>query len=242
MSGSAAYSSYYQDTAPNTFPAATGMPQGAMGYHQPAADYGQDARQTQGFASAYNQASMMYNVPQASTQSSVYDTSHQFSSRQPAALQMMTTDVTAPYFQSEPANAAAAQGIPPQTASAGASAGVYQQGQADRSSMLQSYAGQMASMGGMGSQQQQQASTASAADTSMEEQEYRAPGGLEEAYASYQTALKEIFQNIINGVLASASDSLLNVSDWLLSHVAELGKFRAPAAPSLGRIKWLVNL
>ena len=63
-----------------------------------------------------------------------------------------------------------------------------------------------------------------AAEVSIEEDYPSSAGGLDEAYSSYQTALKEIFQNIRNGVLAAASDSLLNVSDWLLSHVAELGR------------------
>jgi hypothetical protein len=191
------------------------MPQNAMGYHQAPADYGQaDARQTQSFAGAYNPTAMMYNVQGAGAQNpAVYDTSQQFSSRQPAALQMMATDVAAPYFQSEPTSAAAASAIQPQ-ASSSASPSVYQQ------AGLQSYpAGGMAAMGGMAAAQSTQA-----ADVSMEEQEYPAPGGLDEAYASYQSALKEIFQNVRNGVLAPASDSLLHVSDWLLSHVVELGR------------------
>jgi hypothetical protein len=58
----------------------------------------------------------------------------------------------------------------------------------------------------------------------MEDQEYPATSGLDEAYASYQSALKEIFQNVKSGILQAASESLLNVSDWLLSHVTELGK------------------
>jgi hypothetical protein len=55
------------------------------------------------------------------------------------------------------------------------------------------------------------------------EEEYPAAAGLGEAYTRYQSALKKIFQNIHDGVLATASDSLLTVSDWLLSHVVELG-------------------
>jgi hypothetical protein len=57
----------------------------------------------------------------------------------------------------------------------------------------------------------------------MEEEEYGSCG-LDEAYNSYQTALKEIFQNIRNGMLVEASSSLLEVSEWLLSHVGELGE------------------
>ncbi len=60
----------------------------------------------------------------------------------------------------------------------------------------------------------------------MEEEDFQQPvPGMEAAYTAYQTALKEIFQNIINGRLADASLSLLEVSEWLLGHVIDLGKF-----------------
>ncbi|KAH8888759.1 hypothetical protein GQ53DRAFT_783478 [Thozetella sp. PMI_491] len=215
MSSSASYGGYYQEPAGSTFSAGA-IPQSTMGYHQSATDYGQaDARQTQGFTtSTYNP--MMYNVQQAAgTQNAtVYDANSQFS-RQPAALQMMSTDVAAPYFQSEPTNpaAAAASAIQQSTATSSTSQGVYQQ------PGLPSYSsGSMATIGAMAAASQSSA----AADVSMEE-DYPPAGGLDEAYTSYQTALKEIFQNIRSGILAAASESLLNVSDWLLSHVAELG-------------------
>ena len=57
----------------------------------------------------------------------------------------------------------------------------------------------------------------------MEEEDFQQQ--VEAAYNAYQTALKEIFQNIINGRLADASLSLLEVSEWLLGHVVDLGKF-----------------
>jgi len=47
---------------------------------------------------------------------------------------------------------------------------------------------------------------------------------LEAAYRTYQTALTETFQNISNGWLGEASQSLLDVSEWLLGHVEELGR------------------
>jgi len=187
-----------------------------MSYHHSAADYGQpDTRQTQSFTGTYNPTAMMYNVPQAAGPQSaaVYDTSQQFSSRQPAGMQMMATDVAAPYFSSEPTNTAAASAMQGQSTSTSASQ-VYQQ------PGLQSYStSNMAAMGGMAAQ------SASTSDVRMDD-EYSAPGSsLDQAYASYQSALKEIFRNIRSGILSTAGDSLLNVSDWLLSHVAELGKF-----------------
>ncbi len=55
------------------------------------------------------------------------------------------------------------------------------------------------------------------------EEEYLDAAGLGEAYMRYQSALKETFQNIQNGVLATASDSLLTASHWILPHVVDLG-------------------
>ncbi|KAK8036663.1 hypothetical protein PG993_008646 [Apiospora rasikravindrae] len=62
-----------------------------------------------------------------------------------------------------------------------------------------------------------------AASEAPEEQGDSASTAMGEAYAQYQTTIKEIFTNIRNDVLASASESLLAVSDWLLSKVTELG-------------------
>lgn len=220
MGGSASYSTYYQEPPAAGF-SATGMPQGAMSYHHTPTDYGQpDTRQTQSFAGPYNPTAMIYNVPQATgpQNTAVYDTGQQFSSRQPAGLQMMTTDVAAPYFSGEPANTATASALQAQTGSSNASQ-VYQQ------PALQNYStSSMATMGGMATQ------STSTQGVRMDE-EYSVPEGLDAAYASYQSALKSIFQNIQDGALASASDSLLNVSDWLLSHVAELGMLLTVTTP-----------
>lgn len=221
MGGSAGYSGYYPEPAATAFSTPT-MPQGAMGYHQ-SADYGQDTRQTQSFASTYNPTAIMYNVQQAGAQNPVYDTSQQFSSRQPAGLQMMPTDVAGPYFPSEPTNTATASNMQPQAASSSTPTGVYQQSPADRAALLQNYSSGMTTMSGLTAQ------TGPTPDVSMEQQDYPpASSGIDEAYASYQTALKEIFQNVRNGGLVAASESLLHVSDWLLSHVVELGMGSPP--------------
>ncbi|CAJ2507498.1 Uu.00g086840.m01.CDS01 [Anthostomella pinea] len=207
LGGTAAYSGYYQEPAAAF---STAMSQSTMAYQQP--DYGQDSRQPQSFG-GYN-PSMMYTT---GAQNAVYDTSQQFPSRQPAALPMMPTDVAAPYFPTEPTNAAAASGLQPQAGSS-SSTQVYQQSPADQQrAMLQNYPGGMTSMSGMAQTQ------ASAPEQVVEEQDYSASAEMGEAYEQYQSALKEIFTNIRSGVLQSASESLLNVSEWLLSKVVELG-------------------
>lgn len=212
MGGSASYSGYYQDSTATGFPT-TAIPQNAMSYHHATTDYGQpDARQTQNFSGTYNPNLAMYGVAQAagSQGGAVYDTSQQFPSRQ---MGIIPTDASS-YFTSEPTNPSAASTLQAQAASSST-------GQVYPQTNLQGYqAGGMAAMGGMAAQ-----ATSTPADVRMEE-EYPSSGGLDQAYTSYQSALKEIFQNIRNGVLATASESLLSVSDWLLSHVADLGKFK----------------
>ncbi|RYP76228.1 hypothetical protein DL770_007270 [Monosporascus sp. CRB-9-2] len=203
MGGTATYSGYYQEPA-SAF--SNAMSQHTMPYQS---GYGQDSRQTHNFG-AYN-PSMMYNVAQPGAQSSVYDTSQQFPPRQAAGLQMIPTDVAAPYFPSEPTNTATAPSLQSQGASSGTSA-VYQQSQTDQRAMLQNYPSGIASMGGMAETNEP--------DQDMEEQEPAA--GMGEAYGQFQSALKEIFTNIRAGALQPARESLLNVSDWLLTKVVDL--------------------
>ena len=59
----------------------------------------------------------------------------------------------------------------------------------------------------------------------MDEEDFQAQGpGMEAAFTAYQTAMKQLFQNTINGRLGEASLSLLEVSEWLLGHVGDLGR------------------
>jgi hypothetical protein len=136
----------------------------------------------------------------------------QFQARQPAAMQMLP-DVAVPYFPNEPTSAPA-PGLQHH-----ASSGSSYQKQAspgDRAPLLQqNYPGAM----GLGGMPQPPPEI-------MEEEDFQQQfPGMEAAYTAYETALKEIFQNIINGRLADASLSLLEVSEWLLGHVVDLGKF-----------------
>ncbi|KAI0969766.1 hypothetical protein F4678DRAFT_153354 [Xylaria arbuscula] len=201
MAASTSYSGYYQEPAAAFSHA---IPQSTIAYPT---EYAQDSRQTQGY-NTYN-APMLYNVPQAGTQSSVYDASQQFPSRQAAGMQMMPPDVAAPYFPNEPTNAAAASS---------STSAVYQQ----------TYPGNIASMGGMAQagapeqvgEEQEYSNNAAASSTAAAEATSTAMG---EAYEQYQTALRDVFTNIQNGVLQTASESLLGVSEWLLSKVVELG-------------------
>jgi hypothetical protein len=176
--------------------------------------YTQDQRQQQSFAS-YN-PDLMYNVAQQPPQTNPYDTTSQFQPRQPAAMQMLS-EVAAPYFPNEQSNPPAAPGL--QHHASSAPSAVYQQQHQsspdNRAPLLQQSYGTGMAM----------SSIPQVAPEIMEEDDFQAQGpGMEAAYTAYQTALKEIFQNIINGRLGEASLSLLEVSEWLLGHVGDLGK------------------
>ncbi|CAM1508449.1 Fc.00g052970.m01.CDS01 [Cosmosporella sp. VM-42] len=182
------------------------MPTTAMAY---GSEYGQDSRQqTQSFGGYNTAATMMYNVPQPSAQTPVYD-AQQFGSRQPAAMQMMTPDVTTQYFGSE-AGSAGASSLQQPAPGSGAPANVYQQNNP------MSYGGNMSNVSAM-------PQPSASADVSMAEEHDYADGALEEKWVNYQRQLGTIFQEIDNGSLESASETLLSVSSWLLSQVADLG-------------------
>lgn len=204
VGGATAYSGYYQEPAPSF----TGtLPQSTMQYQ---AGYPQDQRQ-QSFGT-YT-PDIMYSVTPQAQQSTVYDAAPQFQTRQPAAMQMLSDP--APYFSNESTNPTGPPVLQHHTSS---SSSVYQQQNSspqNRQTLVPQNYNTSMPMG----------MTQSAPDL-IPEEEFQPEGtGMEAAYTSYQTALKEIFQNILNGRLGEASQSLLNVSEWLLGHVSDLGKY-----------------
>ncbi|KAI8710566.1 hypothetical protein NCS52_01556800 [Fusarium sp. LHS14.1] len=192
------------------------MPGTAMTY---GSEYGQGSRQQpQSFGGYNTAATMMYNVAQSGVQNPVYD-AQQFGSRQPTAMQMMTPDVASTYFGSEtgstgsPALQQSAQG-------SSGSANVYQQSNA------MNYASNILNVGAM-------AQATARADNFITEDYEHSDGTLEEKWVNYQRQLGTIFQEIMNGSLESASETLLSVTSWLLSQVADL--------EHQGRTTWLTK-
>ena len=184
--------------------------------------YTHDQRQQQGFTT-YN-PDLMYNVAQQAAPNNVYDSTQQFQARQPTGMQMLS-DVAGPYFTNE--SSSTPRPGPPNLQqqhhhASPSAANVYQQhhqqSSADRTALLQQgYASNMA-MGGI---LQDPPEIMEQEDVVVQTE----GPGMEAAYTTYQTALKEVFQDIINGRLAEASTSLLEVSEWLLGHVGDLGTF-----------------
>ncbi|KND93852.1 hypothetical protein TOPH_01733 [Tolypocladium ophioglossoides CBS 100239] len=200
------YSSYYQE--PQAAFSTPNMSATAMTY---GSEYGSDTRaQGQGFGS-YNAGMIMYNVAHPGTQTPVYD-AQQFAQRQQAAMQMMAPDVASTYFSSE-AGATAAPGIQHSAQGSSASSGVYQQ-----HTVPLNYAGSMSSVNTM----QQQPPTCTSAAVS-EDHDYH-DAAIAEKWVNYQRQLGAVFQDVKNGSLERASETLLSLSNWLLTQVADLAR------------------
>ena len=217
------YSSYYQE--PQAAFSTPNMSTTAMSYGQ---DYGSDSRgQGQGFGN-YSAGMMMYNVAQPSTP--VYDT-QQFAQRQQAAMQLMTSDGASSYFGSE-AGTATTPSLPQAGHQSGASSGgVYQQQQ----SASLAYGGSMPGVSAM-----QQSAGGAGAGAAQDRRDHDAALG--ERWINYQRQLGTVFQDVKAGSLESAAETLLSLSNWLLTQVTDLGMLAPagltpppPPPPSLGQ-------
>ncbi|KAI6782873.1 uncharacterized protein J7T54_002032 [Emericellopsis cladophorae] len=222
------YSSYYPE--PTSAFSSTHLNSASLaGY---GSEYSHDGRQqqTQQSFGGYPGAAMMYNVAQPNAQTPVYDT-QQFGARQPAGLQMMTPDVASTYFggaaTGNPASHSASLQQPGQHS--GSSTALYQPGQALK------YANDMSSVNAPAQQPQQPAQEV--ADASMGEQPEFSEGALQEKWHNYQRQLATVFQDISSGSLETAAETLLSISNWLLSQVAELGLTTDDANLHSDRIK-----
>ncbi|KAK7920702.1 hypothetical protein PG985_008724 [Apiospora marii] len=198
MAGTVAYSSYYQEPVAAFSPA---MPHSTVLYQ-----YGQVTREPQDTGTC--NPSLVYNIPHTSVQSTVYHTNQPFPLWQRTALRRPAC-MAASYLLSEPADTRTAPALPAQAVSSGASE-VDPPVPAEEGAVLD---GQRSAALTSGIPQ---------ASEAPEEQGDSASTEMGEAYAQYQTTIKEIFTNIHNGVLVSASESLVAVSNWLLSKVTEL--------------------
>lgn len=201
VSTGTAYSGYYQVTSPS-FPSNL--------QYQSTAGYSQDQRQSQQSFATYS-PEIIYNVPQHTSPPNTFNSASQFQPRQSASMQLLP-DVTNTFFPGETASASETTSLQHNPSSTVYTQHQNQQSSGDRGSLLHQGYPTMAMSGMLQTSEV------------ITEDQYVAPGpSMDAAYASYQTALKEIFQNIIHGRLNEASQSLVEISEWLLGHVADLG-------------------
>ena len=154
----------------------------------------------------------MCNFGQQATQNNAYTSTSHYQARPPAAIQMLS-DVAAQYFPEKQNNPPGPPTL--QHLSSTGSSTVYLQHQQGSPDLLQQNYSTSMTLGAISQND----------PNIIDEGDFQVQGPrMEAAYAAYQTALKQIFQDTINGLLGKASLSLLEVSEWLLGHVGDLGR------------------
>ncbi|OAT12395.1 hypothetical protein, variant 3 [Blastomyces gilchristii SLH14081] len=163
---------------------------------------------------------MVYGItPQAQPQPP-YEGVSQYQPRQSAAIEVLATQFGVPqYFQ--PAGPAVA-GVSDQylTASQVQSTQYSQPASPTRASTTSALPEIMADL------------HASAATEGLEHADFprESPSGFDDAYNQYQRALRQTFENTRSGRLLDASQSLLEISEWLLGNATELGTYHPHVA------------
>ncbi|SPJ80243.1 uncharacterized protein FTOL_08635 [Fusarium torulosum] len=169
-------------------------------------EYGQSCcQQTQRSGGYGSTPAIMYNGPQIWIHNLIYGTR-----RQTAAMHTMTPDVTSSHFGSEIGNSG---GSGTQRLAHGSSGFTYIY---EPSHAINDYASN--SISNVSAVPQATVSP----EVSVGHHE-DGEGGLDEKWVSYKRLLGSIFQDIIDASLESASETLLKVTQWLLSQVSDLG-------------------
>ncbi|KAI9679074.1 MAG: hypothetical protein M1829_001744 [Trizodia sp. TS-e1964] len=185
------------------------LPTGSL--YQPT--YPQEQQRSQQFPQ-YG-SNIMYNVGQASTQNTSYDPVQQYSARQSAIDALPTAfNASAQYFVGGESGSPSNTALPTQPPFPSLSYS-QQQHPVSRSGLAQPYSSGMGEIPHSGP-----------SDVLDEPDYVQAAPNYDDAYNQYQNALKRTFENTRNGHLTEAGQSLVEISDWLLSHAVELGLVR----------------
>ncbi|KAL9602602.1 MAG: hypothetical protein Q9219_001746 [cf. Caloplaca sp. 3 TL-2023] len=174
-------------------------------------DYGPDQQRSQHFPQ-YTSA-MVYNVPQQSHTRSPYDALPQYQPRQSASLEVMSNQLgVSSYYPSGEPSASSGQTSPDQqyAPSQFHQSVPYQTPGHSRQAIHPAYATGMteysqSAVQGIGEQPEPE-------DTTHQEE-----------YDRYEEALRQVFEDTSKGRVIEAAQLLLEISEWLLSHVKELG-------------------
>ncbi|KAL8665847.1 MAG: hypothetical protein Q9202_001970 [Teloschistes flavicans] len=189
-------------------------------------DYEQDTQRSQNFPPYTSQ--IVYNVPQQPQPRSPYDAVPQYPPRQSAALEVLSNQfgVSAQYYPPSESMGASGSASPHQqyTPSQYHQTMPYQTPGSGRSTIPSSYPTAMADY------------PQTSAPESIEPQETPS-ANYDEGYSRYHGALKQTFENTSKGRLTEAGQSLLEISEWLLSHAKELGLVQDDYTRREGRLQ-----
>ncbi|KAL8863377.1 MAG: hypothetical protein Q9178_000058 [Gyalolechia marmorata] len=176
-------------------------------------DYGQDSQRSQPFPQYASQ--MMYNVPQQNQPRSPYDTMPQYQPRQSAALEVLSNQFGVPpyYNPNEPVGGSGHTSTPQQFGPSQFNQPLsYQAPGTGRGNIPSPYAGDMA--------EYPQSTAPEVAGAEQQEQE---SSNVAAGFNEYEEVLKETFENISRGRLTEAGGSLLQLSEWLMGNIKDLG-------------------
>jgi hypothetical protein len=162
---------------------------------------------------------MVYGMTQQGTPQSPYEAVPQYQSRQSAAVDTLSNQFGVPqYFApGEPTSAGVPAAHTQYLTSQIQPATYPQQSPTGRTTLAPPFPASMAEFSSVGSENLQQQEYGQ--ETPAYDDAYNA------AYNQYQHALKQTFSNTRDGRLIEASQSLLDISEWLLGHAQDLGKF-----------------
>ncbi|EGD96344.1 hypothetical protein TESG_03794 [Trichophyton tonsurans CBS 112818] len=205
---------YSESTPYNTSQLQSGSIQYQQGFHNsrnPPQPAQQSTPQEQQQRLQQYDHNIVYNInPHDQTPSSYYQP------RQSAAIEVLATQFGVPqYFPPDESSGGAgpsAQYLSPQDQSPG----FPQLPPVSRAGVAASFAENMPGFN----------STSGPDPQERQEATQQRSSGLDEAYNRYQQTLKQVFYDIKAGRLANASESMLEMSEWLLGNAVELGLVR----------------
>ncbi|KAL1863814.1 37S ribosomal protein S9, mitochondrial [Paecilomyces lecythidis] len=172
-------------------------------------------------------SNMAYGLAQQSQTQTPYEVVPQYQPRQSAALEVLSSQLGVPqYFSpSEPTGTQVA-GVLPQYLTPQVQPSSYSQSMVDRASTAQSFPVTMTEF-----------NTTETSERLEQPEQGQEAASSDDAYSQYQQALQMAFDHIRAGRLVDASQSLLEISEWLVGNSRELGILRDDAELHSGRLK-----
>lgn len=167
------------------------------------------------------ESAMLYGFNQQGSPHGPFDLVPQYSTRQSAALEALSSQIAIPQYFAEEPTASGVPGLSPYP-----NALPYNQpGPMARPSSAHPFPATMADfvpigMGTAAAQPEQQRQQ----QVDLQQQPVTDSSSLNQAWAPYQRALRSTFDQTRAGRLVEASESLLEISEWLVTNARDLGK------------------
>jgi hypothetical protein len=167
------------------------------------------------------ESAMLYGFSQQGSAHGPFDVVPQYSTRQSAAIEALSNQMAIPqYFAEEPTGSGVPGLLPYLNALA-----YNQPGPMARANSAHPFPTTMAVFTPIGTGSSSQPVQTEQQQVDPSQQSETGPFSLEQAYAQYQRALRNTFDQTRAGRLVEASGSLLEISEWLVTNARDLGRF-----------------